>query len=196
MIYFTSDTHFFHNNIIKACNRPFASVEEMNDGLIKNWNNTVSPKDTIYHLGDFAFCKGDKAIEVVKQLNGHKHLVFGNHDKMFRKNQEFLSFFESFGDIKEIKLPIDTLRKYSYPMRRKIVMCHYAMRVWNHSHYGSIHLFGHSHNTMKESNGLSLDVGVDAWNYKPVSIEEIILKLIKDRCVINQVDYHEWRENE
>lgn len=54
MIYFTSDTHFFHNNIIKACNRPFASVEEMNDGLIKNWNNTVSPKDTIYHLGDCA----------------------------------------------------------------------------------------------------------------------------------------------
>ena len=185
MVYFTSDTHFFHSRVIKFCKRPFSSVEEMNEALIKNWNDTVSPKDIIYHLGDFAFCKADKAIEIVKQLNGHKHLIFGNHDKTLRKNQEFLSFWESTQDLKEAKIPDETAPTGT----RKVVMCHYAMRIWNQSHYGSIHCFGHSHNSMPEDpHSLSLDVGVDCWDYKPVSFEQIKEKI--NTKTFKPIDYH------
>lgn len=185
MIWFTSDSHYFHRAVIEYCNRPFSSVEEMNEALIVNWNHIVSPKDTIYHLGDFAFCKPDKAIEIGKRLNGKKHLIFGNHDKYLRKSKEFLELWESTQDLKEIKVPDETAPTGT----RRIVMCHYAMRVWNSSHYGAIHCFGHSHNTLKEDlNSLSLDVGVDGWDYTPVSFTQILEKL-KNRT-FKPIDHH------
>jgi len=77
MIYFTSDTHFDHENIIKYCNRPFKDVNHMNESMIENWNNTVNDTDTVMHLGDFSF-KSDKFIN---RLNGNITLIKGNHDK-------------------------------------------------------------------------------------------------------------------
>lgn len=69
-IYFTSDTHFYHKNIIAYCERPWHSVEEMNSALIKNWNKEVSKSDIVYHLGDIAFCSGDKLEAILNSLNG------------------------------------------------------------------------------------------------------------------------------
>lgn len=185
MIWFTSDTHYFHKNVLEYCNRPFASVEEMNEALITNWNRVVSPHDTIYHLGDFALCKSAQAIEILKQLNGHKHLIFGNHDKSLRKSQEFLDLWESTQDLKEIKVPDETAPTGT----RKIVMCHYAMRVWNQSHYSSYSIFGHSHsNLYDDPHLLSCDVGVDCWDYTPVSFEQIREKLNKKN--FKPVDHH------
>lgn len=81
MKYFTiSDTHFGHENIIQYCNRPFKNVEEMDKILIKNWNETVSNKDVVIHLGDFAFCSKERAREICSELNGRKILIKGNHD--------------------------------------------------------------------------------------------------------------------
>ena len=83
-VFFTSDTHFNHNNILTYCPRPWATVEEMNEGLIENWNHTVGPGDTVYHLGDFAM--GDRTMvpNILSRLNGHIILVRGNHD--YRKS--------------------------------------------------------------------------------------------------------------
>jgi len=81
MIFFVGDTHFGHANIITYCNRPFLTVQDMNEKLIQNWNRVVQPADTVIHLGDFSFLKDDKAKEICAQLNGHKVLVRGNHDR-------------------------------------------------------------------------------------------------------------------
>lgn len=91
MIYLISDTHFYHKNIIKYENRPFSSVEEMNETMIQNWNRVVTDKDYVFHLGDFCFASDkysgtykEKYIETSKELldrlNGHKVLIHGNHD--------------------------------------------------------------------------------------------------------------------
>ena len=87
MIYFTSDTHFQHTNIIKYCNRPFKDVDEMNERLINNWNSIVSNDDTIYHPGDFCLSNDKEIINIFKRLNDNKILICGNHD---RKPGKFL----------------------------------------------------------------------------------------------------------
>lgn len=78
-LFFVSDTHFFHKNIIDFCNRPFSSVEEMNEAIINNWNNVVSPNDYVFHLGDFCFGGSPAWDKCLDSLNGRKFLVLGNH---------------------------------------------------------------------------------------------------------------------
>ena len=79
-IFIIGDPHFWHKNIINYCNRPFETVEEMNETLIKNWNKVVGKQDIVYVLGDFALCGKDRIIEVSRALNGRKRLILGNHD--------------------------------------------------------------------------------------------------------------------
>ena len=79
-IFIIGDPHFWHRAIINYCNRPFATVEEMNETLIKNWNKVVGKQDIVYVLGDFALCGKDRIIEVGRALNGRKRLILGNHD--------------------------------------------------------------------------------------------------------------------
>ncbi len=170
-VYFTSDTHFDHANVIKYCNRPFKHKDEMNEAMIQNWNSVVKPGDTIYHLGDFAF--SNKPEVFFHRLNGNKILITGNHDKQPTK-----------------KLPWAFVRDY-YRLKldgKTIIMCHYAFRVWEKAHYGALNFFGHSHNSLS-SNSQQLDVGVDAWNYTPVSLEEILVRL--DTLPLHRpVDHH------
>jgi calcineurin-like phosphoesterase family protein len=161
MTYFTSDTHFGHTNIIKYCNRPFASVEEMNESLIKNWNARVEPKDTIYHLGDFAFIHDEKALRTLfYRLKGYKHLIMGNHDK-----HNLMLPWEEVTPYKRLNLEGDA-----------VILFHYGCRVWDKSHHGSIQLYGHSHGTLP-GNSQQLDVGVDCWDYKPITLSEIKARL-------------------
>ena len=82
-VFFTSDTHWGHVNIIRFCSRPFISVEEMNDVLIQNWNNVVPKDGIIFHLGDFAFGGSQLWNDVLSKLNGHIYLILGNH-KIFK----------------------------------------------------------------------------------------------------------------
>lgn len=169
-VFFTADSHFGHANIIKYTNRPFDSVHDMNKALVANWNHVVSPHDSIYILGDFAF---SNHVRYASRLNGKKYLILGNHDK--RKDVRIAveqGFFEWAKEYHELKLP-------DSPM---IVLCHYSMRVWNKKHHGSYHLFGHSHGNI-EPFERSFDVGVDVWGYTPISLEkvkEVIADLEKD----------------
>lgn len=158
-IFFTSDYHLSHANIIKYSNRPYSTVEEMDEAIIANHNATVKPNDTVYFLGDFCF--GD-ASKHLKRLNGHIIFITGSHDGPLRNAGVRLY------DMYHIK------RCESNP---DIVLCHTAMRIWNKSHYGAWHLFGHSHGHLKTYN-LSFDVGIDAvTTRKPMSIEEIEIEM-------------------
>lgn len=87
-IFFTSDTHFGHARIIELCDRPFRDVDHMNEMMIKNWNETVGPDDTVYHLGDVALGTIAESLPLVGRLNGHKILIPGNHDRIFSGEPE------------------------------------------------------------------------------------------------------------
>lgn len=173
-IWFTADTHFDHKNVIVYAKRPFNNVDDMNEGLIKNWNELVDPKDEIYHLGDIAIGKPARIAWLVSRLNGRKHLVCGNHDKELLRHKELVSLFETINNFREIKIQDADAYKGS----QRIVLLHYALRVWNKSHYGSYSLYGHSHGSLTDDpHSLSLDVGVDCWDYRPVSYDQIKAKM-------------------
>ena len=149
MIYFTSDHHFGHTNILKYTSRGehFKTAEEMNEHLIQKWNSQVKNNDTVYHLGDFYLGHPDGATEILKKLNGNIHLIKGNHDRFLNAtNKRF------FGSIKDY----NRLRFEDY----RINLFHYPILEWDGKYHGSMHLFGHSHGNIQMP-GRALDVGVD-----------------------------------
>lgn len=162
VIYFTSDTHLGHANIIKYCNRPFDNVQEMDRVIIENWNSVVSQDDWVYHLGDFSM--GDP-IHYARQLNGRIILLLGNHD-----HNRLSALYKAFG-----KENIHELLKIKVE-GHTIVLCHYAMRVWHKSHFNSWHLYGHSHGKL-QGEGKSFDVGVDSWDYTPISVRDVAAEM-------------------
>jgi len=170
VVYFTADTHFYHENIITYCKRPFKNVEEMNEAIIANWNSVVRPVDCVYVIGDFIFGSPQKQVkrlvEIIKRLNGYIFLIKGSHDRLELYTPSILGDdaerFHIFED-RLVTLSIDN---------QEIVLCHYAMRVWPKSHYGAWHLYGHSHGRLGEW-GKSLDVGVDCWSFRPLSFFDI-----------------------
>jgi calcineurin-like phosphoesterase family protein len=160
-IWFTADFHLNHSNILRYCDRPFPNVEEMNQGILDQINRWVKTNDILYFLGDF--CMGSKARAVEFRRQIHCKTIFalpGNHDKQARKlTQEFRW--------------LDNLSEISIS-RQRIVLCHYAMRVWNHSSHGAWHLYGHSHGRLPDvPSSCSMDVGVDTHDFCPWHFEEI-----------------------
>lgn len=136
-IFITSDTHFGHKNVIKFCpasRGKYSSVDEMNAGMIAEWNSQVTPDDTTYILGDFAFTSASQAVEILKQLNGTKILIEGNHDRSLLRDPAFRHEFKLIRDYYEI-----------YHNDTKVVMSHYPMTAWNQSFRGSVMLHGHLH---------------------------------------------------
>lgn len=181
--YFTSDTHFGHKNIIAHSHRPFKTTEEMGAVLIENWNAVVNPTDTVYHLGDFALCNSKRATEILHSLHGEIHLILGNHDSWL-KGQRRRDLFASVSQLKRVTVE-DQI----------VVLCHYAMRVWERSHKGVWQLYGHSHGSLPDDpNALSLDVGVDTElaGYAPVSMDQ--LREAMARKEWQPVDHHQERE--
>lgn len=160
-IYFTADLHFGHNAMVSRGWRPFTDVEAMNVTLIQNWNEEVTKHTHVFILGDLSFCGAQRTIELVSQLNGIKHLILGNHDEHLSKY--VYDVFEDVAPYHEIK--------YGSQL---FVLCHYPLRSWNQMHYGSWNLHGHTHGNMREKWRRQVDVGVDCWDYRPVSIETIL----------------------
>lgn len=164
MIYFTSDEHYFHKNIIEYSNRPFNSLEEMHEVFLDNHNKIVSQKDTTYHLGDYSFDNNyDSVLDFIMKFNGGHVFLNGSHDYWLK------SRLTKYRDIIEIN-----------PHTQPIVLCHYCMLTWPKSHYGSWHLFGHHHGKFTENVGKSYDVGVDNNQYQPVSFDQIV-EIMKTR---------------
>jgi len=170
MNWFTSDTHFYHKNVIEYCNRPFATVEEMNEKLIERWNLCVKPDDTIYHLGDFIFAGRNKLRPILDRLNGQIILVQGNHDhsdhvRLFKKVIPSLGI--------EIAQRNVNLSHYPYwydPLEQLDGGGRYKERRLIDN--GEWLLHGHVHHHWKFKARM-INVGVDVWNYAPVAESEI-----------------------
>ena len=177
-IWFTSDTHFYHNKIVEYCHRPFASVEEMNEAMIARWNSVVHRDGIVFHLGDFGFGGAEKWNKILDRLKGRIYLILGNHDICNLSNQVAERF-----------------EAVAYQMRLNvngqiIYLNHFPFLSYSGDIYGTWQLFGHIHSRLDDYNPieakrLSLlqpnqyDVGVDNNNFTPVSyhqIEEIIKK--------------------
>jgi calcineurin-like phosphoesterase family protein len=177
MIYFTADTHFCHGNIIGSCARPFSTTDEMNNEMIGRWNSVVTERDEIYILGDFMY-KGSakEANRILSILKGKKYLVKGNHDRYLELTDFNHGAFE-------------WVKEY-YMLKHdgiKIVLFHYPMLTWDGSFHGSIHLYGHVHNSgiqhpefgekLKILGPRAVNVGVDVNDFYPVSIKTITDKI-------------------
>lgn len=166
-IFFTSDHHFGHKNINKFSNRPFSSVEEMDEELIKRWNEKVSPEDEVYHMGDVGLMSSGKLKSILDRLNGKIYLIKGNHES---SALDCASRFEWIKDYFELTVK----DAEAYKGEQFIVLFHYAIKEWNASHYGTWHLYGHYHGGLADdSTSRSIDIGVDCHNFYPLSYEEV-----------------------
>jgi len=174
MIYFTADNHFCHNNIISSCQRPFQDVNEMNKEMIDRWNSYVTQNDEVYILGDFLY-KGsaNEANNILAKLKGRKYLIRGNHEK-YLSDTGFKQ--EAFEWVKDYHV-------FSYE-GIEFVLFHYPMLSWHKSHRGSIHLYGHVHNSAEKNDEFAgkvkmlgnraINVGVDVNDFYPFSIKKIL----------------------
>lgn len=168
-VWFTSDHHFHHAGILKHCpDRPWADVQEMNEALIKNYQEVVRPSDTVYIIGDFAF---KDHVKILRRLPGEKHLIIGNHDwdktaRMSQKRREELiaGGMASIRDCYFLRIR----NGISDGKHQWIWLAHYAHLSWPRMWKDSWHLYGHSHGKIPDRGNLSADIGVDCWGYYPV----------------------------
>jgi calcineurin-like phosphoesterase family protein len=171
--FFISDTHFFHKNVIRLCNRPFIDINDMHEKMIDNWNAIVPEDGHVFHLGDVGF-KGSpaKLRQLLNRLNGNIYLIMGNHEQD-ATGSECIGRFKWVEKYKAVSI------NKSDGSFQDIFLCHYSMEVWNKSHAGNVwSLYGHSHGNLPENpNSFKFDVGVDCWNYEPVSFERVAEKM-------------------
>ena len=176
--FFISDTHFFHNNVLRFDNRPFKTIDIMHEEMKRKWNNKVTNADTVYICGDFTWRSMDEAMDFLSSLNGRKRLINGNHD--FRNSSvKYKKLFESIKDYEEIKVG-----------NTFVQLSHYFIPFYNKHRYGGILLHGHSHNTQEHIHELEIEwflkcQGFDPkiynigcmhsyMNYEPQTLEHII----------------------
>ena len=159
-IFFTSDTHFGDARILQIAKRPFTAIALHDAALIARWNETVGPEDEVWHLGDFARTSAhERVTSLLAGLNGRKRLIIGNNDgaaALASPGWDSIQYYA------EISLE-----------GRLCVLCHYPFRTWSQMGKGSINLHGHSHAMLKPL-PRQADVGVDAWDYRPVTLETIL----------------------
>jgi len=187
MRFFTSDHHFFHKNVLIYCNRPYNSVEEMNEQLIRKWNDVVKEDDDVYHLGDFSLSA--KALHVVRQLNGRKILIPGNHDLCFPAHKGYekkkVKYLEA-GFHCILTSPEEILIR-----DHRVLLWHLPYLYedsedkrygdWRIPNQGQWLLHGHSHGYRFVKNKNMIDVGVDCWNGYPISEREVYQTMVDPR---------------
>lgn len=201
MNYYIADTHFGHENVIKYDNREgsgrnFNSIFEHDELIIKNWNEKVKSSDSVYILGDFSWYNATATKEILETLNGQKFLIRGNHDRWV-KDGACKKLLNAIYDYKQIRDGDETL-----------ILSHYPIMMWNGQHRGSIHLYGHVHNSQEEDDyqefllitnerlknrdehfqkAVAINVGCMHWNYTPMSLDEMLKqKGVKNNdCISN-----------
>jgi calcineurin-like phosphoesterase family protein len=173
--FITADEHYGHENIIQFCNRPFKSTEEMRETIIERHNAFVPNRRSFLtiHAGDM-FWQGmpvEEAESIIKRLNGRHAFLYGNHDELMERNIHLRGYFEWVrGENKELSSHTVNFNKH------RLIISHFAARVWQNSHKGSWHVYGHSHQQLPPL-GKSFDIGVEGHNYEPWSLEEIAAKM-------------------
>ena len=164
-IFFTADTHFGHAGALGLYRRPFTSVAAMNAAMRDRWNETVAGHDEVWHLGDFARRLPRAAAgEMLCSLTGRKHLITGNNDP------EAVTTLPGWASVQAYsEMTVDGAR---------LVLCHYPFRTWNGIAKGAVNLHGHSHGRLKPM-PRQIDVGVDVWDFRPVSFRDLQARLIR-----------------
>ena len=169
MNFYIADMHLGHKNVLKFDNRPFLSVSEMDKVLIENWNSRVSTNDDVYLLGDVCYRSEHIPAWYLKQLNGRKHLIQGNHDAVLMKDSEAMGCIDSVDKMLFVK-----------DCGERIVLCHFPIAEWNGFHKGAYHIYGHIHN---RTDGVyqymrtlerALNAGCMLNGYQPVTFKELI----------------------
>ncbi len=179
--YFIADMHFGHVDALAFDNRPFKTIEEHDHALAENWNQAVGMEDEVFVLGDISWYNATRTVEILKGLNGIKHLIVGNHDKKLLKNREFQSMFAEITDYKEIL----------FPNNKGVVLSHYPIPCFNHHYYEWCHMYGHVHRSFewnmmervryemealydKPCRMYNCGVMIDYMNYTPRTLDEIV----------------------
>jgi len=169
--FYIADLHFGHKNIIRYDNRPFATIEEMDNTLIKNWNKVVSNDDFVYILGDISWHDDDKTAQIFKQLHGTKILIRGNHDNI-KSGSELAKCFASVQDYAELYLD----------KKNKVIMSHYPILFWNGQFRDSIHLYGHVHNSHQWNM-------CESWIEEARQLQDIPMRMYNVGCMMEWMDY-------
>ena len=188
-VFFTSDLHFRHGNIIKYCKRPFETVQEQTEKLIENWNKIVPDTATVFILGDFAFATKNQWRGFLNRMTGKKYLILGNHDRYEDIPTEM---FEDIVDLAKVSIKIKDHEWKTFILSHRPILC------WEGSNDGSIMLHGHIHSApnleltsdteiykILESKNC-FDVGVDNNDYRPISVNEVLTKIDNKICNFNQ----------
>lgn len=168
MIYFSSDWHLGHANIIRYDGRPFKTVEEMDLTIITNVTNLLKKGDSLYYLGDFGMTRSTNDLEghmkALALTEANLFFIKGNHDK-----RDTVRLYQKYGTYLGEQKKIKIADKEAPNGLQEIVLNHYAMRVWDKSHRDVWHLYGHSHHSLPElEDSLSFDVGINGWAYVPL----------------------------
>ena len=168
MIYFTADTHFGHENVIRFCDRPFSSANEMDEAMIANWNARVRGNDTVYVLGDMFF-RSTNAETILQRLKGKKRLIVGNHDGSWITKFDYARYFVS----------VDSFLETS-DGQHSLTLCHYPLLSWKHARR-SYMIHGHIHNDktadfwpLIAARDNVLNAGVDVNGFCPVTFDELL----------------------
>lgn len=169
---FISDLHFGHKNVLAYDNREFESVEAHDQYLIERWNAAVDIDDEVWILGDISWHNATKTLEILRSLNGHKHLCIGNHDTKFLRNADIRKEFVEIVYYKEISLPGDT----------GVVLSHYPISCFNKHFYGWRHLYGHVHSTFEWNMIENFRYQMEALYSKPCN-------MINAGCMMPYMDY-------
>ena len=166
--FYTADTHFRHARVIEFNRRPFRGFQDMDEAMVRRWNDRVGPDDTVWHLGDFAVEVDEARVEAIfHRLNGTKHLVVGNHDE---------------GDEGILTLPWASVERLAHvdDAGRQVVLCHYPMVTWLGARHDAVHLHGHTHGSLPGTTARA-DVGVDCWDFAPVTLDEAMARMKRQR---------------
>ena len=162
--FFISDLHAYHKNIIRYDNRPFFTVSEMNNALISNWNNVVTSKDIVYILGDVSWGNEKETEQFLQQLNGHKRLIIGNHDKIIVNSSVLRGYFDSIDHYAKIKVSTNG-------GVTKAVLSHFFIPFYDgHYNDNTVMLYGHSHNTNEHNQEVKMVMDLNGLGFKNQSI--------------------------
>jgi len=168
-IFVISDTHFFHNNIIQYCGRPFGSAGRMNEFMVNQWNSVVKPEDKVYHLGD-VYMGGERreVSQLLRALNGHKRLILGNHDngkdQLLQDNFQKISMWRMFPEFGLLLTHVPVHRSSLHKTGRN-----------DQPDFELVNVHGHIHNR-NSPEGPYRNVSVEQINYTPINIEELRIK--------------------
>ena len=171
-VWFTSDHHFGHKNIIDYSSRPFASVAEMDEQLIKKWNSVIDLKDEVYHLGDFCLERDHKRVtKWVSQLNGKKHLIIGNHDEQFKARAWVTAGFYSVHTSYCLNVNGEDLWMGHYPQNKRDLKLRDVIYLHGHTHCNDPAIY------LDEEKEVMVNLCVENWDYFPVEVSELFGKI-------------------